>query len=65
MVKRTHDELIEGLKHVGYELWMTAETAALLPHVRDGFVRNALLESMLLHIRSLADRPSSRSRRRR
>jgi len=53
---KTRCELIDGLKHVGYEVSMTAEAAARLRrHVSDGVVRNALLESMLLHIRSLTD----------
>ncbi|HZM79646.1 MAG TPA: hypothetical protein VFC19_28270 [Candidatus Limnocylindrales bacterium] len=55
-VVKTQTELIDGLRHVGYEVTMTAESAARLGrHVTDEFVRNALLESMLLHIRSLTD----------
>lgn len=54
-VTRTHADLVEGLEHVGYELTMTAETSALLRWAPDGVVHDALLESMLLHVRSLTD----------
>ncbi|HEY7225238.1 MAG TPA: hypothetical protein VH561_16825 [Micromonosporaceae bacterium] len=59
---RGRKRLVEGIGHVGYEVWMTAETAAMLAGApggpvdpRLGVVYNALLESALIHTRALAD----------
>jgi hypothetical protein len=56
MAERSDADLKEGLKHVGYELYMLAESAAQLAATVWGSVEhNAYLEAQLLHARSLID----------
>lgn len=52
---RTHAELIDGFTHIDYELSMTAETSVRLLTTPASAARDAFLESMLLHIRTLTD----------
>jgi hypothetical protein len=58
---RTEAELLKGLEHVSYELWMTAATTNEIrqlqqsTYVRSPALDNALLESMLMHTRSLIE----------
>jgi hypothetical protein len=60
MTPHTKAELIEALRHVGYDLWMTGETSLLLDTLPDAtnqdlVNRHACLESELLHARALTD----------
>jgi hypothetical protein len=51
-------DLQEAMEHLGYELWMLAETSGRIPAAKrdaDVVANNAYLESMLFHARSLAD----------
>jgi hypothetical protein len=54
-VTRSKDELIDGLQHFNYEVWMVASCAGALGSDLPPFLQNAALESMLIHIRSLTD----------
>lgn len=52
----TTAELVDASSHVYYEYWMMNEVAdALTSGTGDDVARNALLESFLIHARSLAD----------
>jgi len=58
MTRRATLDLQEAMNHLGYELWMLAETSWRIPAAkRDGDVvaTNAYLESMLFHARALSD----------
>jgi hypothetical protein len=69
-VARTESELVEGLKHVRYELLMVVGTVSQLSgwqrstYLRSPALDNSLVESMLLHTRSLAEFFLSNSPRR-
>lgn len=58
MTQRSGPEKREALGHIGYEIWMCAACSARLdrdPGPTDPVVRNALLESELIHARAAID----------
>jgi len=58
MTRRATAELQEAMKHLGYELWMLAETSRRIRAAQrdaDAVATNAYLESMLFHARALSD----------
>jgi hypothetical protein len=58
MTRRATVDLQEAMNHLGYELWMLAETSRRIPAAKrdaDVVATNAYLESMLFHARALSD----------
>jgi len=58
MTRRATVNLEEAMKHLGYELWMLAETSRRIRAAQrdaDAVATNAYLESMLFHARALSD----------
>jgi hypothetical protein len=58
MTRRATVDLQEAMKHLGYELWMLAETPRRIRAAqRDAaaVATSACLESMLFHARALSD----------
>src|SRR5664279_1162860 len=58
MTRRATVDLQEAMKHLGYELWMLAETSRRIRVAQrdaDAVATNAYLESMLFHARALSD----------
>jgi|GEM_PF-4582741 len=51
----TEKELSDMIEHLDYELWMLAETAELLSIQTPGVVENALIDSFVIHGRSVRE----------
>jgi len=58
MTDRAVADLRDAMEHLGYELWMLAETSRRIRAAQrdaDTVATNAYLESMLFHVRALSD----------
>ena len=58
MTDRSAADLRDAMEHLGYELWMLAETSRRIGAAKrdaDTVATNAYLESMLFHARALSD----------
>lgn len=58
MTRHAAADLQKAMEHIGYELWMLAETSGRIPAAQradDVVANNAYLESMLFHARALTD----------